>query len=113
MPFYRSYGYRTPSSSIWQQPSTTLSLKSACAKYNVTEAQCQKANIRCQWRSMYGNSYAVVVEDDVRDLKAMLVAKATNEKQEKLKGKLGEKGYEIRTVLEEASRPKDPFLAKD
>jgi hypothetical protein len=72
----------------------TMSLKNACAKYGVTEEDCVKANIPCQWKSMYGNSYALVYIEDIIDLKRELQSEKNQAEEKHLKLTLGEQGYE-------------------
>ena len=62
--------------------SGTASVKNACAQYGLTEEQLAAGRIRCQWRSMYGNSYAVVDLADVRALKKRLVEEENEKKKQ-------------------------------
>ena len=71
-----------------------MSIGNACARYGVTEKQCQEAQLPCQWRSAYGNSYAVVKVSDILDLKRKLAHAKEKEEKEKLIAEHGQEGYE-------------------
>lgn len=82
-----------------------MSLSRACAYYGVTEKECQEAELPCQWRSAYGNCYAVVKVSDILDLKEKLKQQEQDKKKQALIAKHGEEGYE-RMQKKEADRKK-------
>ena len=116
MPWGRSYkkvsSYRAPSNpSVWQQSGATQNAKSACAQYGVTWEDLVEAKIPCQWRSTYGNSYAVVVNADVEALAQRL----RNEKKVRARAALvkqhGEEGAAKIEAAEEAKKEKKATAA--
>jgi hypothetical protein len=115
-----SYGRRTSSKSrrvgpvnptAWQTKGETMSLSNACAMYGVTQEDCQEAKLPCQWRSAYGNSYAVVKVSDILALKQKLAQEEEEKKKQELIAEHGEKGYE-RMKREEEERKKAEVDAK-
>jgi len=81
-----------------------MSLKNACARFGVTQEQCEKAKLPCQWRSHFGNLYAVVKADDVLELKKKLKEEAKDAEDAKMLEKLGSQEAFDKWKKEEADR---------
>jgi hypothetical protein len=65
--------------SVWQQRGMTGKAEEAAAHYGLTVKDLMEAEIPCQHRSYFGNSYAVVKYSDVKDLAERLEAKKQRE----------------------------------
>jgi len=83
----RSYFARSQSRSDWQTAGMTEKAESAAARFGLTSLELQEGKVPCQWRSCFGNSYAVVKIADVAALAKRLKA----EKEAKLEASLVEK----------------------
>lgn len=73
----------------------------------MTEEQARKAELPCQYRSLYGNPYAVVKLSDVAALKAKLQKEAKEAAKQKLIDELGEDGYAKKMAAMKAAKMKE------
>ena len=71
-----------------------MSANNACAQYGVTMADLSEANVKCQWRSCHGNSYAVVTGSDVAALAAKLRGERKKAEEAALVAELGVDGLQ-------------------
>jgi len=89
-----------------------MSIANACAMYGVTQEQCQEAELPCQWRSAYGNSYAVVKVSDILALKKKLAQQKQEEEKQELIAKHGEEEYERMKKEKEECKTAEAEAAK-
>jgi hypothetical protein len=70
--------------SEYQQKGMSGRAEDAAARYGLTMSDLQEHKVPCQWRSCYGNSYAVVKFSDVSALATKLKAIEAAEEEERL-----------------------------
>ena len=80
-----------------------MSANNACARYGLTMEDLQKAQIKCQWRSCHGNSYAVVCGSDCEALARRLKAERAAEAKAKVIAEIGEEAYQAKANAEAAA----------
>ena len=75
-------------------------MKNACAQYE--QVASADPPIPCQWRSRYGNSYAVVMLSDMAALKERITKQAAEEKKIDVIAKFGQEYYDKLVAKEKA-----------
>lgn len=81
----------------------TEKAQSCAARFGLTLEQLQEGKVACQWRSCFGNSYAVVKIADVAALAKKLKAEKEAEEEARLVEKHGKEGL---AKMREAERKK-------
>jgi len=96
------------STSAWNTAGDTLSVKNACAMYELTEHDFVHSDppIECKRRSSYGSSYAVVKHSDCAALKKRLTVRANEKEKQDLIAKHGQAGYDAIMVKKAAEKAK-------
>jgi len=98
---------RHVSRSEWQTKGMTERSERAAARFGLTVKQLEEAKIECQWRSYFGNSYAVVKISDVAALSRKLKAEEAQKEEKRLIEKHGEEGLKkIRDAEKKAAEQK-------
>jgi len=104
--------YHSFNRSEWQTKGMTERAERAAGRYGLTMQQLQDAKIECQYRSYFGNCYAVVKISDVAALSRKLKAEEAEKEEKRLIEKHGEEGLKKLREAEKKAEEQKELIAQ-